>query len=176
MALTKLYIFVEGHDDYVFFSNMIVPLFKKQYDDVEILQYAQMKKIKSNKFVDSIITLGFDYLIVADIDEETSTTNKKRKIQGRFPEADFDKMVIVIAETESWFIAGLKDEKADEWKIEKFERTELITKEVFNQLYGRRFHSRIDFLEELMKQFDYDLAMKKNVSFEYFIKRYIEKK
>jgi len=173
MALSKIYVFVEGHDDYVFFSNIIEPLLKKQYDDVEILQYAQMKKIKTIKFIESIIMLNFDYLIVADIDDETSIAHKKKKLQARFDSASYDKMIIVIAEIESWFIAGLTDKNADEWKIEKYQRTELITKEVFNTLYGRRFHSRIDFLEELVKQYDINTAINKNISFKYFFEKYI---
>lgn len=58
-------------------------------------------------------------------------------------------------------------------EIEKYQRTELITKEVFNTLYGRRFHSRIDFLEELVKQYDINTAINKNISFKYFFEKYI---
>ena len=61
MALKKIYIFLEGNDDVLFFSSLVVPILMKYYDDVELLQFGQMKKSKAMKFVDSIITLGFDY-------------------------------------------------------------------------------------------------------------------
>ncbi len=175
MALKKIYLFVEGNDDALFFSSLIVPLLKDQYDDVEILQFAQMKKIRSVKFVESINMLGFDYLVFADMDEEATLAQKKRKLQMRFENVPFHKMIIVVAEIESWYIAGLKKEKAIEWKIEEIEQTELVTKEIFNQLYFKRFNSRLDFMQEILKEYDYELAKERNASFNYFFKTFIEK-
>jgi predicted solute-binding protein len=85
-------------------------------------------------------------------------------------------MIIVVAEIESWYIAGLKKEKAIEWKIEEIEKTELVTKEVFNQLYFKRFNSRLDFMQEILKEYDYELAKERNASFNYFFTTFIEKK
>ena len=46
MKVSKLYIFVEGNDDELFFKKVILPLFLKQYTDVEVFKYAQWKRQK----------------------------------------------------------------------------------------------------------------------------------
>ena len=46
MKLRKLYIFVEGNDDELFFKKIMLPLFLKQYADVEVFKYAQWKRQK----------------------------------------------------------------------------------------------------------------------------------
>jgi hypothetical protein len=180
MALKKLYIFVEGIDDVLFFNAIIIPFFLKFYADVEIIQYAQLKRIKVNKYLESIATLGFDYLLISDLDEEPSIKQKKNIIKERFCEVDFSKIIVVIKEIESWFIAGLSSELAEKWGIENFERTELVTKEDFNLLYGnkrtgKKFKSRLDFMQELLKYFDIEIAIKKNISLEFFYSDFLTK-
>ncbi len=60
MKLKKLYIFVEGNDDELFFKKVMLPLFLKQYSDVEIFKYAQWKRQKVELFILSIITLDYE--------------------------------------------------------------------------------------------------------------------
>ena len=108
------------------------------------------------------------------MDEEVSLKHKKDKVKSRFENASLNKITIVISEIESWYIAGLTEENALKWNIEFMQRTELVTKEIFNQLYGNRFHSRIDFMLELIKQYDYQLAVTKNISFEYFYNTFLK--
>ncbi|MPN26383.1 hypothetical protein SDC9_173807 [bioreactor metagenome] len=157
----------------LFIQTVANPLLLNYYNDVEIIQYAQMKRQKANKYLESIITLGFDYLILADIDEEASVKQKKNKIKARFDEAAFNNMVIVIAEIESWFVAGIPTELLNKWGIKNFERTELLVKEEFNQLYGSKFRSRIDFMQEILKYYSIDTAIEKNVSFNFFYKSFL---
>jgi len=175
MALSKIYIFVEGIDDVLFFQSIITPHLLEIYNDVEIIQYAQLKRIKVNKYIESITMLGFDYLIVADIDEEPSIKQKKNIIKSKFDEIAYNKIVIVIAEIESWYIAGLSSELALKWDINDFQRTELINKEEFNLLYGKKFKSRIDFMQELLKHYELEIAISKNISFDFFYSTYLKK-
>lgn len=85
MNLKKIYLFVEGIDDVLFLQSVFVPVLTTFYSDIEIIQYAQMKKSKTIKYIDSIETLGFDYLLLTDIDQEASVKNKRHVIQHRFP-------------------------------------------------------------------------------------------
>ena len=101
MKLKKLYVFVEGIDDVMFVENIFFPILMRYYNDIDVIQYAQMKKLKTNKLIDSIGTLGFDYLILADIDQEPSFNHKRKVIQDRFPVAELRNIVIVISEIES---------------------------------------------------------------------------
>lgn len=168
MALRKLYIFVEGNDDAMFFKGVIVPFFKKKYDDVEIVQYAQMKKARVDLFLTSIKTLRFDYFITADIDLAPSVAEKKRTIKHRFDCADMDNIIIVVAEIESWFLAGLSEEALEKFNLPFLDRTDFVTKEEFNDYYLHRFKSRIDFMQEILKNYSVEAAMKRNASFSYF--------
>ncbi len=174
MLSRKLYIFVEGNDDSLFFSSLVVPVILNKYDAVEIIQYAQMKRDKVNRFLDAIVAFGADYLVIADMDDEINIQHKKRKIQSNFSNVLLNKIIVVITEIESWFISGLSNEKTLEWGISSFDRTELVTKEIFNKLYGRKFHSRLDFMQELIKYYDYELASKKNISFNFFYDTYMK--
>lgn len=169
-----LYIFVEGNDDAMFFSNVIRPLLSEKYEEVEIIKYAQMKKIKVDNFLKSIRTLKFDYILAADIDLQPSVGAKIRIIEDRFSEIDRKKVVIVIKEIESWFLAGLNESTTARFNLPPIYNTEEIFKEDFNQLYRKKFRSRIDFMREILKQYSIEIAMSKNRSFDFFIRNFVE--
>lgn len=173
MAIKKLYIFVEGNDDELFYRKIILPLFKNLYDDVEVLKYAQWKKQKVELFIQSIITLGFDYIFTADIDLCPTVNDKKRVIKSRFNTVENPKITIVIQEIESWYLAGLDEQYARKYKLKIPDNTNLITKEDFNMIYPMHFKSRIDFMYELLKVFSIETALNKNISFNYFYNKYI---
>ena len=158
----------------VFFRKIAIPLLKEKYDNIQIIKYAQWKKVKVDGFIKSITTLGFDYLMAADMDFAESVNEKKRYISGKFVSVDKDNITVVIKEIESWYIAGLSDEKSKEFHLEIFHDTENITKETFKTLYHRKFRSRIDFMKELLKNYSVDAAKMKNKSFRYFVERYVE--
>jgi len=164
----RLYIFVEGNDDELFFRTIIVPIFQKIYQTVEIIKFAQLKKIKVENFIFSINTLKFDYLLFADIDYFKSVNQKKIYIQERFPNIDLELIYIVIKEIESWYFAGISDDLSRKFGIKPMKNTNELVKEEFNLLYHRKFNSRIDFMIEILKNYSIDIAQKKNDSFAYF--------
>lgn len=175
MALRKLYIFVEGTDDALFFNKVFLHRFKKLYDDVEIIQYAQMKKSKVDLFILSINTLNFDYIMLADIDDVQTVAEKKRIIKHKFELVDIEKILIVIKEIESWYLAGLTDDFALSLGLEPIETTNTITKEDFNLYYIRSYRSRIDFMQEVLKHYSVEVACRRNRSFDYFYKKFFLK-
>jgi hypothetical protein len=166
--MKKLYIFVEGNDDELFFKTIVIPLLHDRYSDVEIIQYAQMKKEKVELFILSINTLKFDYLLFADIDFHKSIKQKKKFLELRFSNLNTEMIYIVIREIESWYFAGIKDEQCREFGIKPLKTTNELVKEEFNLLYHRKFKSRIDFMLELLKDFSIKTAIQKNDSFGYF--------
>lgn len=172
MKLKKLYIFVEGNDDARFFGRVLKPLLLEKFHDVEIIQFAQMKKTKVDLFIQSIKMLKFDYVLTADKDEKYSLNRKKGILCERFELLEEQYIVIVVTEIESWYLAGLTDEKASHFGIELNDSTEPVTKEDFNILYRGKFHSRIDFMQELIKNFDIGTARRRNRSFDFFISKY----
>ncbi len=172
MKLRKLYIFVEGNDDELFFKKVMLPLFLKQYSDVEIFKYAQWKRQKVELFIQSIITLNYDYIFTADIDLLETVNDKKKIIRSRFGNLDNSKISIVIKEIESWYLAGCTEEMSAVLNIRIPPNTNNITKEDFNEICHHTYRSRIDFMYELLKNFSYDTAKDKNESYKYFVNFY----
>ncbi len=172
MKLKKLYIFVEGNDDELFFKKIVQPLFLKYYYDVEIFKYAQWKKQKVELFLQSIITLNYDYIFTADIDELATVNDKKRVVKHRFSNVENDKIIIVIKEIESWYLAGISEERTVMMNIRIPETTNTITKEDFNEICHFSYRSRIDFMYELLKYYSLDWAIKRNTSFDYFLNQH----
>ncbi len=172
--MKKLYIFVEGNDDQMFFQSVFLPRFRAIYDDVEIIQYAQLKKSKVDLFLLSIKTLKFDYMLIADIDLAESIGAKKRFIRHKFELVDLEKIIVVITEIESWFLAGLTDESAEKFGLDIIKKTDEITKEDFNQYYIRTYKSRIDFMQEVLKHYSIDTACQKNKSFNFFYHKFLD--
>lgn len=172
MKFNKLYIFVEGNDDELFFKKIITPLFLKLYNDVEIFKYAQWKRQKVELFLQSIITLDYDFIFTADIDLVETVKGKKQIIRHRFGNIDYNKIIIVIKEIESWYLAGCTKEMSSILNIRLPEETNNITKEDFNAICHTSYRSRIDFMFELLKVFNFNNAREKNESFKYFLDFY----
>ena len=170
----KLYIFVEGNDDQRFFEKIIKPKFKDKYDDVYITKYKQEKKEKVENLIKSIKARGFNYIYVSDINDSPCVRHKKQKIKEEIKNIDEGRIVIVIKEIESWYLAGLEDNEAKRFGIsKKISMTDNLTKEDFNKLMLNKFKkSRIDFQSEVLKVFSIETAKKKNKSFKYFIEKF----
>ena len=86
---------------------------------------------------------------------------------------DKDKIIVVIKEIESWYLAGLDNEVCRQLKINNFADTDNVTKEKFNALIPKKFTSRIDFMLEILKNFSIEIAKQKNNSFRYFVEKYV---
>jgi hypothetical protein len=168
----RLFILVEGEDDVRFFGRTIKPLLLPQYDSVEIIPYACIKRDKVNKFLKSIVLMKNDYIFVADIDAEYSVRDKKQILYYRFSNIDGGNIVIVIREIESWYYAGISGKLAQELGVTELATTDDLTKEDFNARIPEKFDSRIDFMFEILKSFSIETAARKNQSFHYFVHRY----
>jgi hypothetical protein len=169
MKESRLFLFVEGNDDERFFSRIIVPLFKERYASVEIISYASMKSEKVCHFVRSIIDMGHDFLLFADIDEERTVREKKALVKGRFCTLTDDRIVIIIKEIESWYLAGLDEKTQKRLGIGPYRTTDHITKEIFNKMIPRSYNSRISFMIEVLSFYSTLEAQGRNRSISYFL-------
>jgi len=168
----RLFILVEGEDDVRFFGRIIKPLFMHRYDSVEIIPYACIKREKVSRFLKSVTQMGNDYIFVADIDTERSVRDKKQILYYRFADINGRSIVVVIAEIESWYYAGIPLDAAHAFGVADLESTESLTKEDFNRIIPQKFDSRIDFMFEILKTYSLETATKKNKSFKFFTDRY----
>lgn len=174
MSYKKLYIWVEGPDDERFFNRIVLPILSNNYDNIKILQYAKETLTWRKNFLKSMIAMGADYIFVADVNSASCVTAKKEKIKQDLPNISEDKIIIVIQEIESWYLAGLNEVGYKEIGISKYKNsTNEINKEQFNKLMPNKFKdSRIDFMQEILRLFDVETAKGKNVSLSYFLSKY----
>lgn len=174
MGYKRLYIWVEGQDDQRFFKQIIEPKLRDKYDRIETICYRELKKEKLESFLKSIKAMGADYIYVTDIDQVPCVTAKKDGTQHRLRNIDKEKIIVVIKEIESWYLAGLGNAQAEKFKISAFTETDDITKEQFKNLIPKTFNSRIDFLLEILKSFSIEAAKQKNKSFKYLVEKYVK--
>lgn len=174
MSCKILYVFVEGNDDEKFFQKIFLSKLRKKNDDVKIIQYAQKpRKFEYiGKFVKSIQSMGADYIYTTDIDNSQCVTAKKQEAQNNLRNVECDKIIVVIKEIESWYLAGLSDTECRSFQMRTFSVTDDITKEQFDRLRSNKFASRIDFMSEILKKYSIKIAKQKNKSFRYYIEKY----
>ncbi|MDD5614794.1 MAG: hypothetical protein PHH85_01175 [Candidatus Methanoperedens sp.] len=168
---SKLFIFIEGDDDERFFERIIIPMFENNYDKVKLWKYAQEKNEKIFQFLKSIQAMKADYIFVADNNGSPCITDRKQRIETDFKNIDKNKILVVVREIESWYLAGIDDVSSKKFGIKSFPNTEHINKSAFDDLKPKKFNSRIDFMSEILKLFCIDTAKVKNSSFSYFIEK-----
>lgn len=172
MTESRLFLFVEGNDDQRFFSRIVVPLFRERYSSVEVISYASMKTATVCRFVRSIRDMGYDFLLFADIDEVRNVRGKKALLRERYCTLTDDRIVVIIKEIESWYLAGLDDRSQKRLHIRPFRTTDHITKELFNRMIPPEYTSRIAFMVEVLNRYSLSEAEARNRSFLYFVTHY----
>ncbi|MBN2012656.1 hypothetical protein JW960_25230 [candidate division KSB1 bacterium] len=173
MAYKRLFIWLEGTDDEMLFTKIFRPIFLLEYDWVEVRLYASLKKGYVDRFITSIDAMDADYILVTDINSSPCISSKKEKISERFEYVNKEKISVVIKEIESWYIAGLNQAESQRLKLPWIEQTNELTKEEFNKLIPTHFNSRIDFMLEILNCYSIDVAIQKNQSISYFVKKFI---
>jgi hypothetical protein len=167
----KIFIFVEGYDDLLFFEKIIKPLLSPNYKKIFLIQHARMKFKNKYKFINSIKEMNADYLYVVDIDYFPCVQARKQDILRHLENVEPKNIIVVIKEIESWYLAGIGKKRTTKLKIPLLENTNFVTKEYFNAIIPNSFNSRHNFMNELLKKYDILVAAQKNESFAYFLKK-----
>ena len=169
MGYKQLWILVEGNDDERLVEK-IKYVFEKKYEFVQIWKYAQEPHKKTRGFLNSINSMRSDYFFLRDINQSPCIAARKEQVGDRYGSIiNLTKVIIVIQEIESWYLSGLDNKSCEEFGMESFDRTDGITKEQFNEIIPKKFDSRIDFMQEILKRFCVRTAKEKNTSFNYFL-------
>jgi len=179
MAYKKLLIFIEGDRDRDFLEKIFSPLINRIYTTIEYYPYAQKKLESTGRYIKSIKSpaMNGDYIYVRDINNSPCVSKIKEKLKKVVKNIEPEKIVIVIKEIESWYLAGIPENKIDEFKIQKlrYKNTNELTKEDFYEIFNQSgFDSEIDFREEILKCYDIETGKRKNRSFRYFIEKYTQ--
>ncbi len=172
MSYKRLFILLEGNDDERFFDKIVKSLLQERYSVIKIWKYSQRKQEKIVDLVKSINSMKADYIFARDINASPCITTKKEKITGEFKQITEDKIIVVVKEIESWYLAGLDENTSKKVGIRKKIRTEdRITKEDFNQLIPKNM-PRIEFMRNILENYDVEIAKRRNRSFGYFLNKW----
>lgn len=169
MPYTRLFLLVEGDDDVRFVERVVIPTLSSRYDFVQPWKYAQKKAEKVNAFLKSIKSMGADYFLLGDLNAEPCFPGRIRTLLTRFTSLDKRQALIVMREIESWYLAGLGDNNP--LGVQVPGDTSDLPKEQFNETMPQQFDSRIDYMIEILRQFDIGTATQRNPSFLYFAHR-----
>ncbi len=169
MPYNPLYLFVEGDTDERFVRRVLIPRLSSRYDWIYTFRYAQEKEEKVNSHLRSVKAMGAAYFFLADINAFHCFPEKRRDLLETFTQLDTERVVIVVSEIESWYLAGLPADNP--WDVQVPTDTSGITKEQFNFTVPNGFDSQIAYMVEVLKVFDVHAAAQKNPSFHYFARR-----
>lgn len=175
MTYNQIIVFIEGNDDERFFKRIIKPELEKKHKRAIPFKCSCKKKIKINNYLKAIRCMGYsDYIFLTDINSAPCISAKKESKLSKYTNIDKNKIVIVIKEIESWYIAGLNVKNSEKLGIRFCNDTNNLDKEQFNKLIPKKFDSRIDFMQEILNSFQIRTAKKKNKSCEYFFDKICE--
>ncbi len=175
MPYRRLFILIEGDDEERFIQAVLEPLFLSQYDHVQVWQYAQETPRKTRNLIRSIQSMGADCIFIRDFDRGPCITSIKEAVQKKYGKhINAESILVVVREIEGWYAAGINSDAAAELDIDALATTDDLTKEQFNQSAPKRFGSSIVFKREVLKRFDMDTARRKNKSFAYFHRKYLQ--
>ncbi|PXF60737.1 MAG: hypothetical protein C4B59_07875 [Candidatus Methanogaster sp.] len=174
MAYKLLFILIEGDDDERFFESVVKPFLQERYSAIKFWQYAKENEKRKVNIVKSINSMKADYLYVGDIDDVPCVTSKKERIIDDFDEnVTKDKIIIVIKEIESWYLAGLDEMASKKLGIrKKIKTTDNVVKEQFNQSIPKKMPRSV-FMRKILENYDVKVAEGKNRSFEYFLNNWM---
>jgi len=167
----QIFFFVEGPDDARFFKSVIQPHLINHFDDIRVVEYQRMSKTqKLYRFIRSVKSIPFaNYYFIKDINSAPCISEKKRDTYKNYNNRiESEKIIIVVREIESWYVAGLDERACNDFGIRHAPNTDTLTKEQFNLLIPETYGSRTDFMIEVLKSFSIETAKTKNRSFQYF--------
>ncbi len=173
--MKNLFVFVEGKEDIIFVKKVLYNLFMKHSINIIPIPYQKTRNHDVKKYIKASKANNHDYVLLSDLDShkyECITSRKNQRIEELNDEITPDKIIIVVEELESWCLAGI-DESIDEYAdFIVPENTDNITKEDFDEILSNTSFNKNKIFNYLSFNFNVDLAVKRNKSFKYFLKKY----
>ncbi len=152
MPYRRLFLFVEGDDDELFFRSVILPLWARSYDDVQFVPFSGLKREKVRAFLRSVRAMEADYLWVRDLDQYPCVTAAKQAVQQIYSQIDPARIQVVKVEIESWYCAGIRahDTELGALDIATCPDTQTVTKEAFELAVSQRRVPRVPALRAIL--------------------------
>lgn len=180
MEYKRLFIFVEGFSDRIFFENIFKPIFEGEYDYVEIIEYRNDKRDHISNYIRSIecmnktTNLEASLIFVSDLNKSPCITAKKVELIKSYKNLNKKNIIVVVRTIEGWFLAGLDMDMCKTLGLVYISNTNTneINKREFKDIIPKNFISEIAFRIEVTKRFSLEVAKKRNISFNYFMNNF----
>ena len=172
--MNNIFIFVEGMDDLRFINNIINPYVLKKEMNLIPITFQQKTHRKIRKDIKTYLSQDYDFIFLSDLDSKyyPCISSRKEKRKEEYTHLPLKNIIIVKEEIESWYLAGINNSIKEFEELEMPDNTETISKEDFQKIIeNSNFDSKINFFNEVSKNYDLDLAMKRNKSLRYFINK-----
>jgi len=168
----RLYLFVEGDDDERFFNYI-----REEISDytgiipnlIFIIPFQQKKNSLINKYIKGAKSNNHHYFFITDKDSDKFNcyTQRKQKRIKEYKELESNKIIVVNEEIESLYFSRFKEC----FNIKKYENSSYYcSKEDFDgSLHSN--NDKIQYFIAIMECFDFNLAIKNNDSFKYFVEK-----
>lgn len=169
---TDFYILVEGPDDHRFFSRVLRSAFSN-LGIVHIVETSRMKRSYFSALMERIKSDAVGYLFVHDFDHAICVPARKDDLREKHPEVELERMMIVVQEIESWYMAGLTQAQSQKLQIPVYGQTDDLTKGRFEDIVSSNFGTVKLAKLSLLEAFSVDEARKNNTSFEYLFRKFI---
>lgn len=168
----RLAILIEGNRDEDFIKWIVKPIMigASKYSDISTYKFARMPKHINESYVETVLDMKGDILCLTDITGFQRKKDKKKQVQqDHIGNIGNDKVVIVIREIESWYLAGVNSSCCRRLRIDHYHMTDSIDKEKFHEIIAKsKFKPRVACCLEILRNYDITLAKQRNRSFNCF--------
>lgn len=172
LVMNKLFVYVEGDHDEIF-ANFILSDYLRQSKSIELwpIKYAEKPPKLINKDIKS--KSNYNYLFLSDLDNKTypCITARKEDRLNNYENLNESSIIIVCEEIESWYLAGIDNSLEQFSSLNIPDTTDGIDKETFDEMIKSISDYKKDALIEISKNYNFDLATKRNKSFKYFLNK-----
>lgn len=178
MNSSDFFFYLEGDEDIRFMENIIKNFIKKKRLLLRPRKYRNLKDSTVEELITDHNEKDEKYLFFADNDSIQNVENKKDElIDQHYPSLKRENIIIIVKEIESWYLAGISTQMANELGIDEvsYSRKDpnISGKKGFEELKPGNM-TLIEFYLEVTKKFDVEIGKKRNYSFEYFFSLHID--
>jgi len=168
--MNKLFFYIEGDYDEIF-ANFVLADYLRQSKSIELwpIKYAEKPPKLINKYIQ--LKSGYNYLFLSDLDNKNHTciTARKEDRLKNYKYLDESSIIIVREEIESWYLAGIDTSLNQFSNIDVLDNTDGIDKKTFDEMIKDISEYKKDALIEIAKNYNFDLAVKRNKFFKYLL-------
>jgi hypothetical protein len=180
----KLYLFIEGEWDKVFFETFLDEYLRKEYNFEEIIYFEFAEDLNPRAKLRELVReqRQVNFLLCPDLDskyDEIKRIQKLKKLADGEFKVEFEqiknKSFVIVQKIESWYLAGFNETFCNKKGITFYMDTEMTTKGTFEKIAKQLKKAPLRLRDELTRtyrnNFDIDEAKKRNQSFRKFFEK-----